>query len=170
MGVGIVRSAQILLGLALPVLVAGCSPSIPIDPGTPVSDLVLSSTSPNSSIQRFTLDGRSYSAPALSFEFPAGHHSVGISWEVTVSDRCDPEENMCSATILTGRCSGEFSAEPNERYRILLDSRKGDISATVQKRGSTALYLGQDEAIVAALSCERMTRRDRQDTSALVTF
>jgi hypothetical protein len=170
MGVGMVRSAQIILGLALPMWLAGCSPSIPIPPGTPVGDLVLSSTSPDSSIQRFTLNGRSYSAPALSFEIPAGNHTVGLSWEVTVSDRCDPQENMCSATILAGRCSGEFRADPNERYRILLDSRKGGISATVQKRGSTALYLGQDEAIVVPLSCERMTRRDRQDTSALVTF
>ncbi len=164
------RCAQIIFVLVLPMWLGGCSPLIPIPPGAPVSDLVLSSTSPDSTIQRLTLDGRSYCAPALSFEIPAGHHTVGLSWEVTVSDRCDPEENMCSATILAGRCSGEFRADPNERYRILLDSRKGGISATVQKRGSTALYLGQDEAIVATFSCERMTRRDRQDTSALVTF
>lgn len=148
----------------------GCGPVIPIAPGTPTSDLVLSHTSPESSIQRLTLDGKSYSAPSLSFQIPAGPHTVGITWDITIADRCDPEENMCGATSLGGRCSGQFTAEPNERYRILLDSRQGKVTAFVAKRGTSALYLGQDETIVAPLSCERMTRRDRLNSSALVTF
>ncbi|MEN9846329.1 MAG: hypothetical protein RIS36_1476 [Pseudomonadota bacterium] len=148
----------------------GCGPVIPILPGTPTSDLVLSHTSPESSIQRFTLDGKSYSAPSLSFQIPAGPHTIGITWDVTISDRCDPEGNMCGATSLGGRCSGQFTAEPNERYRILLDSRQGKVTASVAKRGSSTLYLGQDEAIVAPLTCEKMTRRDRLNSSALVTF
>ena len=154
--------------LVLPLI--GCGPVIPIPPGTPVSDLVLSHTSPESSIQRLTLDGKSYSAPTLSFQIPAGPHTLSITWDVTISDRCDPEENLCGATSLGGRCSGQFTAEPNERYRILLDSRQGKVTASVVKRGASALYLGQDEAIVAPLTCERMTRRDRQNSSALVTF
>ena len=147
-----------------------CGPVIPIPPGTPTSDLVLSHNSPESSFQRFTLDGKSYSPPSLSFQIPAGSHTLSIGWQVTISDRCDPEENLCGATVMSGRCSGEFTAETNERYRILLDSRQGKVSASVRKRGSATLYLGQDEAIVAPLTCERMTRRDRQDSSALVTF
>ena len=155
-----------LLGLTL----WGCGPVIPVAPGTPTSDLVLSHTSPESSIQRLTLDGKSYSAPTLSFQIPAGPHTIGITWDVTIADRCDPEENLCGATSLGGRCSGQFTAEPNERYRILLDSRQGKVTASVAKRGASALYLGQDEAIVAPLTCERMTRRDRLNSSALVTF
>ena len=154
--------------LVLPLI--GCGPVIPIPPGTPVSDLVLSHTSPESSFQRLILDGTSYSAPALSFQIPAGPHTLSITWDVTISDRCDPEENLCGATSLGGRCTGQFTAEPNERYRILLDSRLGKVTASVVKRGVSALYLGQDEAIVAPLTCERMTRRDRRNSSALVTF
>jgi hypothetical protein len=159
--------ATALLGIAT---ISGCMPIIPIPPGAAVSDLVLSRTSPESSIQRFTLDGKGFSAPTLSFEIPAGTHTVGITWEVTIPDRCDPEENLCGGTTLGGRCSGEFTADANERYRLLLDSRRGEVSATVRKRGASALYIGQDEAIVSPLSCERMTRRERQDSSALVTF
>jgi len=159
-------------GLLLTMIlsVASCGTVIKIPPGTPTSDLVLSHTTPESSFQRFTLDGKSYSPPNLSFQIPAGPHTVSIGWQITISDRCDPEENLCGATVMAGRCSGQFTAEANERYRILLDSRRGNVTASVAKRGSAALYLGQDEAIVAPLSCERMTRKDRQDSSALVTF
>jgi hypothetical protein len=159
--------------IAVPLFMAtlvGCGPIIPIPPGAPTSDLVLSETSPEASIQRLILDGTSYPAPSFSFHIPAGPRTVGIGWEVTIADRCDPEENLCGATILGGRCSGEFMAEANERYRILLDSRRGEASASVVKRGPTALYVGQDEAIVATLTCEIMNRRDRQNSPALVTF
>ena len=164
------RYLTLLTGLITASLLAACGPTIQILPGTPTSDLVLSQTSPESSLQRLILDGRSYSAPSLPFQIPAGPHRVGIAWEVIISDRCDPEENRCGATIVSGRCSGEFTAEALERYRILLDSRTGEVRATVQKRAGSALYVGQDEAMVTSLTCERMQRRDRQDTSALVTF
>ncbi|MEY4668518.1 MAG: hypothetical protein RL518_1217 [Pseudomonadota bacterium] len=149
---------------------SACSPVIPIPPGSAVSDLVLSHTSPESSVQRLTLDGRSYPAPTFSFSIPAGPHTVSIAWEVTISDRCNPEENMCSSTRLSGTCSGQFLAEPNERYRILLDSRRGTIAASVQKRGGSALYIGQDEAIVAPLMCQKLSQRDQYGTPGIVTF
>jgi hypothetical protein len=154
----------------LSLALSACGPVIPIPPGVPVSDLVLSHTSPETSFESLMLDGKSYSAPSLSFSIPAGPHRVGFAWEISVSDRCDPEENICGATILSGRCSGAFTAEPNERYRILLDSRRGDITGYIQNRGGSVLYIGQDETIVAPLICERLTRRDRRDTSGIVNF
>lgn len=163
------RLAHALAGSWL-VFVTGCSPIIPIPQGTPSSELVLSDTNPGMSFDSFRLDGRSYRAPSLSFDIPAGKHSVGVGYVVRITDSCDPEESFCSSTVMTGRCSGEFLAEPNERYRLLVDTRSGTPAGTVQKRAAGALYIGQGEGIVASLTCENTGSASREGAVGIATF
>lgn len=162
-------SARTLLGLAVTSLLA-CSPVIPIPPGTPTSDFVLSETNPGTTFEQFSLDGRAYRAPMLSFEIPAGRHVVGVRYAIRISDPCDPEESFCSSTVIVGGCSGEFVAEPNERYRLLLDTRFGSPKGTIQRRSSGALYIGQGEGIVAPLTCENSGTTSREGSVGIATF
>ncbi len=158
-----------LLALASAELLA-CSPVIPIAPGTPTSDFVLSETNPGTTFEQFSLDGHTYRAPMLSFQIPAGHHRVGVRYVIRISDPCDPEESFCSSTVIAGGCSGEFLAEANERYRLLLDTRSGGPKGTIQRRSSGALYIGQGEGIVTPLTCENSGTTSREGSVGIATF
>lgn len=157
-------------GLLVVCLLGACSPVIPIPPGTPTSDFVLSGTNPGFSYEQFILDRRSYRAPMLAFDIPAGNHSVGIRYVIRIGDPCDPEESFCGATVMTGGCSGEFLAEPNERYRLLVDTRSGAPKGTIQRRAGGALYMGQGESIVAILTCETSGKTSREGAVGIATF
>lgn len=158
-----------LPGLASAGLLA-CAPVIPIAPGTATSDFVLSETNPGTTFEQFALDGRTYRAPMLSFQIPAGPHRVGVGYTIRISDPCDPEESFCSATVITGGCSGEFVAEVNERYRLLLDTRSGTPKGTIQRRSTGALYIGQSEGIVAPLTCENSDVTSREGSVGIANF
>lgn len=162
----VVRGA---LALAFSSQVA-CSPVIPIPPGTPTSEIIISETTPGTNFERFSLDGRSYRAPMLSFQIPSGPHVVGVQYTIRVLDPCDPEESFCTSTVIQGGCSGEFAAEVNERYRLLLDTRSGTPTGTIQRRSVGALYMGQGESIVAALICKNADITSREGTVGIATF
>ena len=122
------------------------------------------------SFEQFVLDGRPYRAPMLSFDIPAGQHSVGVRYVLRISDPCDPERSFCTSTVMTGRCSGQFLAEANERYRLLVDTRSGTPRGSVQKRAGGSLYLGQGEGIIATLDCESTGSTSREGAVGIATF
>lgn len=153
------------------LLIAGaCGPVIPIPPGTPTSEFVLSGTTPGMTFDQFVLDRRSYRAPMLSFDIPAGQHTVGVRYTIRISDPCDPEESLCSSTVTSGSCSGAFSADANQRYRLLIDTRSGTPNATVRLRSTSALYVGQGESEVATLQCQQNRSTSREGAVSVATF
>ena len=152
------------------VLLQGCGPRIPIAPGTPVSNLVLTSTGTQARFDHFILDDRSYSPSMFSFDVPAGHHSVGIRFTITTSDWCHAGDQVCNVTSLFGECTGTFTAEPNESYRILLDTRNGSLGGSIQKRSGSTVYLGQDEDIIGPLTCKNTGQKEQRAPEGLITF
>jgi len=163
------RRSLLSLLVSTASLVGACAPVIPIPPGTPTSEMVLSTTTPGMTLEQLKLDGRSHRAPMLSFQIPAGPHTIGVQYAVTITDQCGPEESFCTATVTTGSCSGDFVAEANSAYRLLIDSRSGRPRASVQKR-SSALYVGQEESVLADLSCINSGTRNREQGVGVVNF
>ena len=162
--------SPLLVGVCALVLTAGCSPAIPIPPGAPTSDLVLSSTAPGTTFEQFSFDGKSYSAPLLSFMIPAGAHTVGVHYSITTTDFCGPEESFCSATVSTGSCTGRLSAEAGASYRLLVDTRSSQPRGTVSLRKSSHLPLGQDGDVAAELQCKSSGNRTRQQSVGIASF
>lgn len=163
------RRASLITLLIVPLLQA-CGPRIPIPPGAPVSRLTLSSTGTQAGFDQFVLDGLSYSTSMFSFEVPAGHHSVGIRFTVTTSDWCHAGDQVCNVTNLFGECTGAFTAEANESYRILLDTRNGSLGGSIRKRSGPTVYLGQEEDIIAPLTCEKKGQKEQRAPEGLITF
>lgn len=156
--------------LLLVASVQGCGPRIPIAPGAPTSAITLSSTGTQARFDQFIFDGKAYSTSMFSFDVPAGHHSVGIRFTITTSDWCHAGDQVCNVTSLVGECTGTFTAEPNESYRILLDTRNGSLGGRIQKRAGPAVYLGQDEDIIGPLTCEKTGQKEQRAPEGLITF
>ena len=158
------------IALLVTLFTQSCGPVISIPPGTPVSTVVLSTTTTEARFEQFIFDGRSYSAPMLSFDIPVGRHSVGVRYRVTISDWCHAGDQVCNVTSVFGYCPGAFTAEPNEPYRILLDTRSGSVTGAIHKRSGSTVYLGQDEDILAPLTCEQRGREEQRTPDGLITF
>jgi hypothetical protein len=159
-----------LTALLLATCAQACGPRIPIPPGAAVSTLILTSTGNQTRFDRLILDERSYSPSLFSFTLPAGHHTVEVTFTTTTSDWCHSGDQGCTITTLIGECSGAFRAEPHGSYRILVDTRSGSLQGTVQKRSDSAVFLGQDEAILERLACKKTGQREQRAPEGLISF
>ena len=164
------RTPLARIALLFALFAQSCAPVIVVPPGAPASSLVLSSTGPEVRFEQLTFDGRSLSAPMFSFDIPAGRHSLGVRYHITISDWCHDGNQVCNGTSVLGTCTGEFTAEPNESYRVLLDTRSGSVKGTIQKRSGAPVYLGQEEDILVPLSCEQSSRKEQPAPDGLITF
>lgn len=143
-----------LIGILASSSIAACAPVLRLPTDTPRANLVISRTSPEVIIQQVVIDGRSIGTPQLSFDIPAGTHSVTIRFGVSVGDNCDPGDTRCPASVATGTCSGSFHSVMDGRYRILIDSRQEEVVGSVQERRVSVVYVGQDEHLVSPMTCE----------------
>lgn len=155
------------IGAVLLFSMQGCAPVVPIPPGSDISSLVLSRTTPEAVYESVSLNGLVFSAPHLSFDIPSGRYAIGLRYRVEALDRCDSQDSSCSLAVTSVTCSGSFLAAPNVRYRILIDPRKGLHKTTIQRREGAALYLGQEEVVLNALACEIVGREERRSHASL---